>query len=63
MTTPPDLLRLGDRHFTSRLFLGTGKYRDFTVMREALIASGTELVTVAIRRDGETLAAELNNQQ
>ncbi|MDP9765941.1 thiazole synthase [Deinococcus enclensis] len=50
MTTPQDVLHLGDRQFTSRLFLGTGKYRDFTVMREALIASGTELVTVAIRR-------------
>ncbi|RJF71671.1 thiazole synthase [Deinococcus cavernae] len=45
-----DSLLLGGRSFSSRLFVGTGKYRDFTVMREALLASGTELVTVAIRR-------------
>ena len=36
--------------FSSRLFLGTGKYSSGTVMAESLAASGTELVTVALRR-------------
>ena len=38
------------RTFRSRLMLGTGKYRDFGVMRDAIAASGTEIVTVSIRR-------------
>ncbi|MBZ9749917.1 thiazole synthase [Deinococcus sp. HMF7604] len=46
----PDILRLGGRTFTSRLMLGTGKFTDFEVMRGALEASGTQIVTVAIRR-------------
>ena len=35
---------------TSRLLVGTGKFRSFEVMRAALLASGAELVTVALRR-------------
>ena len=46
----PDPFVLGGRTFTSRLILGTGKYPDFAVMKEALEASGTEIVTVATRR-------------
>ena len=45
-----DELIIGSRAFRSRLMLGTGKYRDFEVMRDAIEASGTEIVTVAIRR-------------
>jgi thiazole synthase len=45
-----DLLQLGNRQFSSRLLIGTGKYRDFDQTREAVIASGAEIVTVAIRR-------------
>ncbi|MEE9201019.1 MAG: thiazole synthase [Candidatus Brocadiales bacterium] len=45
-----DRLRLGKYEFTSRLFVGTGKYPSMEVMRDALEASGTELVTVAVRR-------------
>jgi thiazole synthase len=41
---------LGGRTFNSRLILGTGKYPDFPSMVEALDASGTEMVTVALRR-------------
>ena len=50
--SPPhdDPLVLGGRTFRSRLFLGTGKYADFGVMRRAHAASGTECVTVAVRR-------------
>ena len=45
-----DELVIGGRAFRSRLMLGTGKYRDFGIMRDAIEASGTEIVTVAIRR-------------
>jgi thiazole synthase len=43
-------LRVGGRTFRSRLFLGTGKYPSHEVMRAAHVASGTECVTVAVRR-------------
>jgi thiazole synthase len=46
-----DLLRIGPHHFRSRLIVGTGKYETFGVMREALERSGTECVTVAVRRE------------
>src|SRR3989442_6067657 len=36
--------------YRSRLIVGTGKYRDFTQTREGIVASGAEIVTVAIRR-------------
>ncbi|MFQ5957016.1 MAG: thiazole synthase [Candidatus Brocadiales bacterium] len=45
-----DKLQLGKYQFTSRLFVGTGKYPSMEMMREALDASGAELVTVAVRR-------------
>ncbi|HYG63783.1 MAG TPA: thiazole synthase [Thermoanaerobaculia bacterium] len=43
-------LTIAGRTFRSRLFLGTGKYPDFETMAAALDASGTEVVTVALRR-------------
>jgi len=43
-------LVLGDRTFSSRLFLGTGKFSDVETMVGAIRASGAELVTVALRR-------------
>jgi thiazole synthase len=45
-----DVLVVGERCFTSRLLVGTGKFRSHEVMREALVASGAEIVTVALRR-------------
>lgn len=45
-----DALVIAGRTFRSRLFLGTGKYKDGETMRGALEASGTEVVTVAVRR-------------
>lgn len=45
-----DLIRIGEYQFSSRLFVGTGKYETFEQMKEAIVASGTELVTVALRR-------------
>jgi thiazole synthase len=44
-------LHLGGRTLRSRLIVGTGKYRDFPVMQQALDASGAEVVTVAVRRE------------
>jgi thiazole synthase len=46
----PDLLRLGDKTYRSRLIVGTGKYRDFAQTRAAIDAAGAEIVTVAVRR-------------
>lgn len=43
-------LKLGDKFFKSRLFTGTGKFNSNSVMRDALIESGSELVTVALKR-------------
>ncbi len=43
-------LTIADRTFKSRLILGTGKFSAPEVMRDALVASGTEMVTVALRR-------------
>ena len=45
-----DAFVVGRHRFTSRLLLGTGKYRDFEQTRDAVAASGAEVVTVAIRR-------------
>ena len=46
----PDVLRIADREFHSRLFVGTGKYRSFQEMARCHQASGAEVVTVAVRR-------------
>ncbi|HET9339067.1 MAG TPA: thiazole synthase, partial [Casimicrobiaceae bacterium] len=45
-----DPLVIAGRAYRSRLLVGTGKYRDFGETREAIVASGAEIVTVAIRR-------------
>ncbi|MBK1835195.1 thiazole synthase [Roseibacillus ishigakijimensis] len=45
-----DLLKIADREFRSRLMLGTGKFGSPAAMKSALAASGTEIVTVALRR-------------
>lgn len=45
-----DKLKIGSREFSSRLLLGTGKYRSFEEMRDSLEASGAEIITVALRR-------------
>jgi thiazole synthase len=43
-------LELGGRKFSSRLIVGTGKYKDFAETRRAVEESGAEMVTVAVRR-------------
>ncbi len=45
-----DQYEIAGRSFTSRLIVGTGKYRDFEQTREAVEESGAEMVTVAVRR-------------
>jgi thiazole synthase len=46
-----DSLRIGTHTFTSRLIVGTGKYAGYELMSEALAASGTQCITVAVRRE------------
>ncbi|MFO8235282.1 MAG: thiazole synthase [Bacteroidales bacterium] len=44
------MLKIGNKHFHSRLFTGTGKFSSNNLMNEAIKASESELVTVALRR-------------
>ncbi len=44
------MLKIADKTFSSRLFTGTGKFSSSERMEEALLASGSELVTVALKR-------------
>lgn len=44
------MLKIADKIFNSRLFTGTGKFSSATTMEEALLASASELVTVALKR-------------
>jgi thiazole synthase len=56
-TTSTDILKIGEKTFTSRLIIGTGKYRSHREMQAAHAASGAEMVTVAVNRvplDGKT---------
>lgn len=45
-----DVLKIADREFSSRLMVGTGKFSSLKVMENALRASGTCIVTMALRR-------------
>lgn len=45
-----DTLKIADKTFNSRLFTGTGKFSNSNLMRSAIIASESELVTVALKR-------------
>lgn len=51
------MLTIANKTFNSRLFTGTGKFSSVEVMEEALVASGSELVTVALKR------VDMNNPQ
>ena len=54
MATAPnakDSLRIGSHTFSNRLIVGTGKYSGYELMKEALAVSGTECITVAVRRE------------
>jgi thiazole synthase len=53
MTTEPGNapFQIAGRTFSSRLFVGTGKYKTYDLMRDSLDASGCQVVTVAVRRE------------
>ncbi|MFA6013832.1 MAG: thiazole synthase [Gallionellaceae bacterium] len=46
----PDNLILAGKSYSSRLLVGTGKYKDFAETQSAIEASGAEIITIAIRR-------------
>ncbi len=50
-TNTTDSLKLGSHVLASRLIVGTGKYETFDIMRAALDLSGTDCITVAVRRE------------
>lgn len=52
-----DKIKIGDKEFNSRLFLGTGKFSSNQEMENAIFASETEIVTVALKR------TDLENKQ
>ena len=54
MDTINDRLVIAGREFTSRLWVGTGKYKDFVETKKAIEASGADVVTVAVRRENIT---------
>ncbi|MEI6079925.1 MAG: thiazole synthase [bacterium] len=45
-----DILKIADRTFKSRLFIGTGKFPSTQSLRDSIAASGAEIITVALRR-------------
>ncbi len=51
LTASTDILRIGGHTLQSRLIVGTGRYETFEIMAEALAISGTDCVTVAVRRE------------
>jgi thiazole synthase len=50
-TTTHDTLRIGNHTLGSRLIVGTGKYASYPLMAESLELSGTDCITVAVRRE------------
>ena len=50
MNNLPSKLKIAEREFESRLLVGTGKFASNFLMRDALEACGTQIVTVALRR-------------
>ena len=50
-TVPQDTFTLGRHALHSRLIVGTGKYASYELMQQALELSGTQCITVAVRRE------------
>ena len=50
MTMNNDILTLGGRQFSNRLFVGTGKFASDDIMLQAILASESQMITVAMRR-------------
>lgn len=55
-----NILRVGKYELGSRLIVGSGKYKDFETTKDATLASGSELITVAVRRVNITNPNEAN---
>jgi len=55
-----DILKIGNYEFSSRLIVGSGKYPDFATTRDATLASGSQMITVAVRRVNITNPDEEN---
>jgi thiazole synthase len=55
-----DTLKIGKYELKSRLIVGSGKYKDFQTTKDATLASGSELITVAVRRVNITNPDEEN---
>jgi len=55
-----DILKIGKYEFKSRLIVGSGKYPDFKTTRDATLASGAQMITVAVRRVNITNPDEEN---
>ncbi len=55
-----DILKIGNYEFSSRLIVGSGKYPDFQTTKDATIASGSNMITVAVRRVNITNPNEEN---
>ena len=55
-----EILKIGKYKFNSRLIVGSGKYPDFATTRDATIASGSQMITVAVRRVNITNPDEEN---
>lgn len=49
-STPDDFLLIGNERLESRLFIGTGKYGDDSIIPDVVRASGAQVITVALRR-------------
>lgn len=63
-----DKLKIADKEFSSRLFTGTGKFSSSQLMRDALLASESELITVALKRvdvhnDDDDILIHLNHSR
>ncbi|MGH9181374.1 MAG: thiazole synthase, partial [Acidimicrobiales bacterium] len=54
-----DFLQIAGRRFTSRLFLGTGKFPSNQALADTIASSGTEMVTVALRRIDPTAEVDI----
>jgi thiazole synthase len=56
-----DPLVIGERQFTSRLMLGTGKYKNLDEAKKSIAASGCQILTVAVRRAQNSTIQSMGN--
>ena len=56
-----DPLVIGERQFTSRLMLGTGKYKNLDEAKKSITASGCQILTVAVRRAQNSTIQSMGN--